>query len=143
MKNNNLEEAYKLLSAKLQIQNTATPLFGENPGGLLIFTENMRFNVVLHDLDVPKFRTEDRSLGSCEELKAAVKGALALYGTYSVDEHGDFTGQHVIGCTFPNWNGLERRSNELTLERKGGLLVEHLPLENDAFVLIEWQRIED
>lgn len=143
MRDNNITGTWELVSAHLQIQKDTLPLFGENPSGSLIFTENMRFNVVLHDLDVPKFSTEDRSQGTCEELRAATKGALALYGTYTVDEHGDFATQHVIGSTFPNWNGLERDTNQLRLQRKGNRLVENLPLANDALVIIEWQLIQD
>ena len=88
MKNNNILGTWQLISANLQIQNDTIPLFGKNPSGSLIFTEEMRFNVVLNDLDVPKFSSEDRSQGTCEELRAATKGALALYGTYKVDENG-------------------------------------------------------
>ena len=143
MKNNNILGTWQLISANLQIQNDTIPLFGKNPSGSLIFTEEMRFNVVLNDLDVPKFSSEDRSQGTCEELRAATKGALALYGTYTVDENGDFASQHVIGSSFPNWNGLDRSSQELRLERKENRLIENLQLENDALVIIEWQLIQD
>lgn len=142
MRNNKIAGTYELVSAKIQLEHNTIPLFGENPSGSLIFTENMRFNVVLNDLDVPKFSTEDRSQGSFEELRAATIGALALYGTYTLDESGNFSSQHVIGSTFPNWNGLERDSNQLMLQRDGALLIEKLPLENDALVIIEWQIIK-
>ncbi|MBW8244896.1 lipocalin-like domain-containing protein [Muricauda oceani] len=102
MENNNIKGTWELVSADLVLDKDTVPLFGQNPSGSLIFTEEMRFSVVLNDLDVPKFGTEDRSKGTCEELRAATAGTLALYGTYTVDAHGNFASQHVIGSSFPN-----------------------------------------
>ncbi|WP_268225849.1 lipocalin-like domain-containing protein [Sinomicrobium oceani] len=143
MENNRIKGAWELVSGNLHLENDTLPLFGKKPSGSLIFTENMRFNVILNDMDVPAFHTEDRSQGTCEELRAAVTGSLALYGTYAVDGNGDFESQHVIGSTFPNWNGLDRDNGQLSLERKGNLLVENLPLENGGMVVIEWRKISD
>ena len=41
--------------------------------------------------------------GTAEEDKAAIIGNLALFGTYSVDQDGNFAGNAVQGCTFPKW----------------------------------------
>ncbi|WP_192350077.1 hypothetical protein [Algoriphagus sp. Y33] len=68
---------------------------------------------------------------------------LYLVTTQVVDEKGDFASQHAIGSSFPNWNGLDRTSDELRLRRVGDRLIENLPLENDALVIIEWQLIQD
>ena len=69
MKDNNLMGTWELVAAHLQKQNDTVPLFGENPSGCLIFTGNMLFSAVLYDRDVPKFNTEDRGQGTCEELR--------------------------------------------------------------------------
>ena len=140
--NNKIVGTWILVSAVLETDNNCLPLFGKNPEGSLIFTKEMRFNVILNDPNVPKFSTEDRSQGTYEELKVATTGALALYGTYKVDEQGDFASQHIIGSTFPNWNGLERSASQLRLERNEDLLTENLILGLNTRVIITWQLIE-
>ena len=40
-------------------------------------------------------------------------GNLALFGTYTVDGEGNFTGNLVQGCTFPNWIGDQRTAEQL------------------------------
>ena len=85
--------------------------FGPAPAGLLCFHENLHFVELLSDPGVPKFASGARESGTAEENKAAVTGSLALFGTYTVDGEGNFTGNTVEGCTFPNWIG-DRRSAE-------------------------------
>jgi Lipocalin-like domain len=141
MEQNKIVGTWELISAKLYINGDAFPLFGNNPSGSLVFTNDMRFNVILNDQDVPKFNNEDRSQGTYEELLAATKGSLGLYGTYTVDEYGDFASQQVIGSTFPNWNGLHRSNEQLKLLRKENLLIENLYLESNVLVVIEWKLV--
>jgi hypothetical protein len=38
-----------------------------------------------------------------------VQGSIAFFGTYSVSETDKTYTQHVESCTFPNWNGTERK----------------------------------
>jgi Lipocalin-like domain len=38
-----------------------------------------------------------------------VQGSIALFGTYLVSETDKTYTQHVESCTFPNWNGAERK----------------------------------
>lgn len=135
---NKIAGTWELISAELHLNKDAFPLFGNNPSGSLVFTNNMRFNVIINDRDVPKFNNDDRSKGTYEELVAATQGALALYGTYTVDESGDFASQQIIGSTFPNWNGLHRSNDQLKLQRKENFLIENLYLENDGLVIIKW-----
>lgn len=64
--------------------------YGQRPAGLLVSTENRRFIEVLHNPDLPRFAAETRDRGTPAENAAAMAGALALYGTYTVDDAGDF-----------------------------------------------------
>jgi hypothetical protein len=115
--------------------------YGQHPAGLLVFTENGRFIEVLHNPDLPRFAAETRDRGTPAENAAAMAGANALYGTYIVDDAGDFYSQVVQGSTFPNWNGLERRRPQLTLTVNGDRMMEDLRDPNRPRVVIEWERV--
>jgi hypothetical protein len=87
--------------------------FGPHPDRLLVFADNMHFVERLTDPGVPKFASDDRQAGTAEEIKAAFMGTLGLFGTYTVDDEGEFTGNHVEGSSFPSWNGNTRDNTDL------------------------------
>lgn len=116
-------------------------MYGPRPSGQLIFTQDLHFAVVINDTDVPRFASSNRSEGTAAENKAAVAGALTLYGTYTVDELGRFAGEHVIGCTFPNWNGLDRDTSTLTETVEGDRMIEHLHDPGGRLIEIVWERV--
>ena len=102
----------------------------------------MRFAVVINDPGVSHFASSDRSKGTDAENKAAVAGALALYGTYHVDNEGRFVGEHVIGSTFPNWNGLDRTTATLSETVDGDMMLEHLHDPGGPLIEIVWRRAQ-
>ena len=71
----------------------------------------------MSDPSVPRFAIDAREAGTAEEDKAAVVGNLALFGTYTVDAAGNFTGNLVQGCTFPNWIGDQRTRRAIERSR--------------------------
>ncbi|WP_026706594.1 lipocalin-like domain-containing protein [Flavobacterium soli] len=143
MRKNKIVGSWELKSAHLHLENDILSLFGQNPSGILIFTKDMRFNVVLIDINIPKLANKNKGLEKYQDLLTATKGSLALFGTYTIDSKGDFASQHVIVSTFAKWNDLKRDRNQLKLTRQANLLVEHLELENDTFVSFKWQLIEE
>ena len=138
---NNIAGTWKLISAQLDPQGANTPLFGTSPAGLLVFTEDLHFVELLHNPAVPGFAANDRTRGTAAENQAAVVGSLSIYGTYTVDEAGNFFSERVLGSSFPNWNGLARDHRELTLTVAGQRLTEHLTDPGAPLVLIEWERV--
>src|SRR6266404_9192916 len=60
--------------------------FGPNPKGVLIFTADGRYALVLTRPDLPKISSKDRLKATPEEYQAVVQGSLAHFGTYSVNE---------------------------------------------------------
>ena len=84
--------------------NTVEP-FGPNPTGLLCFHESMHFVELILDPRAPRFSAGIGEGGTAEEDKAAIIENLALFGTYSVDQDGNFAGNAVQGCTFPGSSG--------------------------------------
>ncbi len=67
-------------------------------------------------------------------------GNLALFGTYTADTEGNFTGNLVQGCTFPNWIGEQRTAEQLEEVVDGDHMLETFQ-SGDVRVEIHWQRV--
>src|SRR5258707_13524092 len=126
MKKNNVVGCWNLISGHLDNHGKRLDILGSHPSGMLIFTEDLHFIVIVHNPDIPKFASGDRSNGTPEEYKNAVTNSLGVYGTYTIDENGDFLEQHVLGSTFQNMNGTSRGRNELTEKLEGNSSTEIL-----------------
>ena len=138
---NRVAGTWEIVSAKADPKGENRDLYGPEPAGQLIFGEDMRFAVVINNPAVPHFTEKDRAKGTAAENKAAVAGALALYGTYTVDSAGHFAGERVLGSTFPNWNGLARNTTTLTESVDGDNMIEHLHDPGGPFIEIVWRRV--
>jgi lipocalin-like protein len=84
-----------------------TDIFGPKGTGTAIFGSDGRFAIININPDTPKFASNNRAQGTPEENKAAVLGAIALYGTYSVANK--VIAFKVEGSSFPNWTGTEQK----------------------------------
>ena len=142
MKKNNVVGSWNLISGYLDNHGKRLDILGPHPGGMVIFTEDLHFMVIVHNPDIPKFASGDRSSGTPEEYKTAVTNSLGVYGTYTVDENGDFLEQHVIGSTFQNMNGSSRGRNELTEKVEGNRMSETLKIADGITVNLVWQRTQ-
>lgn len=116
--------------------------YGPDPRGMLVFTPDMHFIEVLHDPRVPKFAVNARDKGTAEENAAAMAAAIGFYGTYTVDAKGEFSGNKVLGSTFPNWIGDERDSERLRLTVEGDKMMETFTRPEGLKIVIEWQKVE-
>jgi len=142
MKKNNVAGCWKLVSGYLENHGKRLDILGPHPGGMVIFTEDLHFIVVVNNPDIPKFVSGDRSNGTAEEYKTAVTSSLGVYGTYTIDENGDFLEQHVLGSTFQNMNGSSRGRNELTEKVDGNRMMENLQIADGVSINIVWQRTQ-
>jgi Lipocalin-like domain len=142
MKKNNVVGSWKLISAYMDNHGTRLDILGPRPGGMLIFTEDLHFIVVINNPDIPKFVSGDRSNGTPEEYKTAVTNSLGVYGTYTIDEKGDFLEERVLGSTFQNMNGTSRGRNEITEKVDGNRMMENLKIADGISVNIVWQRAQ-
>jgi len=84
------------------------PTWGANPKGLLIFAENGYYSSIIVRADVPKFASNNRLQGTPEENKAAVHGAIATFGKYTVDEANKSFTVRFEASTYPNNTGTEQ-----------------------------------
>src|SRR6516165_12417626 len=60
--------------------------YGPNPKGTMMVDANGRFSITAVRSDLPKFSSNNRMGGTPEENQAIVKGSIAYFGTYSIDE---------------------------------------------------------
>jgi hypothetical protein len=142
MKKNNVAGSWNLISAYMDNHGTRSDILGSHPGGMLIFTEDLHFIVVLNNPDISKFVSGDRLKGKPEEYKTAVVNSLGVYGTYTIDENGDFLEEHIIGSTFQNMNNTIRGRNEITEKVDGNRMMENLKIADGVNLNVVWQRAQ-
>ncbi len=92
--------------------------FGTNAKGLIIFEANGRYSFMISRSDIPKFAVNNVNEGTAEENKAVVKGIIANFGTWSVDETTKTITTNVEAASFPNLNGNSQKRviNSLTAD---------------------------
>ena len=140
MKKNHVVGCWNLISAYMDNHGTRLDILGAHPGGMVIFTEDLHFIVVINNPDIPKFVSGDRLKGTPEEYKTAVVNSLGVYGTYTIDGNGDFLEEHVLGSTFQNMNGIIRGRNEVTEKVDGNRMIENMKIADGVTVTIIWER---
>jgi hypothetical protein len=84
---------------------SSTGRFGANPKGQMILLPNGRFSFMISRADMPKFAVNNVNQGTAEENAAVVKGVIASFGTWSVDEATKTLTTNVEASTFFNLSG--------------------------------------
>ncbi|MBV8141594.1 MAG: lipocalin-like domain-containing protein [Verrucomicrobia bacterium] len=100
---------WALVSITLERDGKKTDFYGLDPQGQATYGANGRLSVIITRSDLPQFVSKNRELGTPEENKAVVQGSIAYFGTYSVNETAKTITIHIESCTFPNWNGIDRK----------------------------------
>lgn len=78
---NKVAGTWRPTSATIDAQGATTNIYGPVPVGQLIFTENLRYSVILHDPRIARFASDVRGEGTDAENRAAFNGSIALYGS--------------------------------------------------------------
>ena len=84
--------------------------FGANPKGMVILDASGNYTQILAHPDLPKFRSNDRTNGTPEEHAATIRGSIASFGTWTVDEAAKTLTYHILGSTFPNQVGTDMKT---------------------------------
>ena len=85
--------------------------FGPKPRGILIFTPEGDFAQIHIAGEVPKIASGNRLAATPEEYAGIMRGTIAQFGTYTVDEEKQTFTMKFTASTFPNWEGtLQTRS---------------------------------
>ena len=98
--------AWTLVSASTK-RPDGSPVWGSNPKGLLIFTDNGRYITQIVRSDRPKFASKNRLQGTPNENKATVQGSIASFGAYTVNEANKTFTIRYDGSSYPNLEGTE------------------------------------
>lgn len=133
---------WRMMSATIDPGGKNIPAYGQKPHGLLVFTPDMHFVEVLTDADIPRFASDARGEGTDEENRMAMSRSIGFFGTYTVDQNGEFSGNRVEGATFPNWVGNVRTRDDLRLVVAGDLMTEQFRRPEGTEIRIEWQRVK-
>jgi Lipocalin-like domain len=102
---------WTLVSITLEQEGKKTDFYGPNPRGQVTYDADGHFSLIITRSDLPKFASNNRVAGTPEENKAIVQGSIAYFGTYSVSEADKIISSHIENCTFPNWNGIDRKTS--------------------------------
>ncbi|MDB5148561.1 MAG: lipocalin-like protein [Mucilaginibacter sp.] len=105
---NSLTGTYELVAVdNIAADGSRIHLYGDSPKGILIFDAKGDYTLQIYSEGRPKFAAGDKSKGTDEENKAAVKGCNAHYGTYKI-EGGNII-FNIEHASFPNWEGTQQK----------------------------------
>lgn len=138
---NKVVGTWQPISASAEVNGKTSRPYGSDPRGRLTFTPDMHFVEFLHDARIPRIASNQRGGGTAEENRAIMAGSLAIYGRYTVDDEGNFSGNTVEGSSFPNWIGDVRTTKELTMEVDGNRMTENFRRPGGVKVTIIWERL--
>jgi hypothetical protein len=83
--------------------------YGSTPLGILIFSADGHYGLLLSRNDLPKFASNSRTNGTAEENKAAVQGTISHFGRYTVSETDKAILFKIDASTYPNFNDTEQK----------------------------------
>jgi hypothetical protein len=108
--------------------------YGERPAGLLLYDETGRMSVQIMRRDRPHLSSNDWDEVSAEEVKSAIEGFTAFFGTYEINEAEACIIHRVEGHVLPGGVGKELKRG---YEFSGSRLI----LKPNAFRRVTWERI--
>jgi hypothetical protein len=137
---NQVVGTWRMVSAQIEKDGKPAPAYGR-PNGLLIFAPDMHYVEVLSDADVPRFASDALGQGTAAENRTAMAKSIGMFGTYTVDENGEFTGDRVEGSTFPNWIGDVRTRDNLSIVVDGDRMTDKFTRPDGSKITIIFERV--
>jgi hypothetical protein len=114
--------------------------YGAHPRGLLLIDKQGNYSLQIFKAERPRFHAGDKANGTTVEYKAAVMGSSTHYGKLRVEPDRDVLVFHIVGASFPNWEGQEQRRQ---YELKDGVLSYRVKARPNGDVPISiWRRVE-
>ena len=128
--------AYVSSNAKLP---DGSPMWGASPKGLFIITAEGHFSWQVFRSDRPNFA--NRLTASPNEAKATMRGSLAYFGTYSVNEADKTIVFKTGGSTFPHSEG-ETIKRVITTLTADDLIYTNPATTTGARIEAVWKRLK-
>lgn len=142
---NRFNGCWLLVSAELRHPGgLSRKILGENPSGLLLYSEKFTVAVQMHHSTRDNFFKNDQLSGTGDEIKSAFESYFAYYGTYDVDESCQTVSHHLKGSLFPNQvNTTARRFYEFgNGDRTLTLKTDLIKLDGNQFVgVLVWSKV--
>lgn len=88
--------------------------FGPSPKGVIMFAPDGHFSLLQSRAEIPKIASNDRAKATPEEAQAIVGGAIAYYGTYTVNEADRTLSVRLLASTFANLLGGPEQTRIIT-----------------------------
>ena len=132
--------AWKFVSSTSQ-RDDGSATWGQNPKGLLIFTDGNRFSLQIMRSDRPRYKSNTRMRGSLIENQATTRGTLSYFGTYAVSEPNRRLTFHIESSSFPNLNDTDQK-RVLTLASDDLKLENPTPSRGSGATVQVWQRVK-
>jgi len=137
---NHVVGTWRMVAAEIERDGKVVPAYGQRPSGMLIFAPDMHYVEVLTDGDLPRFASNLRGQGTDEENRTAMATSIGMFGSYTVDENGDFTGDRVEGSTFPNWVGSVRTQKDIRIVVNGDQMTNYFTRPDGTKITIIFER---
>ena len=116
--------------------------YGEEPLGMLIYTQEGTMSVTLMALGRPKFASGDIYNATPEELKAAFENFDAYCGTYTLEVGENKVTHHLEASRFPNWEGSNQVRYFQLEGNKLSLYTDPIASRGTTWILyLEWERL--
>jgi hypothetical protein len=110
IENGKLPGTYVLVSVdNIDNNGNRIHLYGDSPQGILMFDTKGNYSLQITASGRPKFTVADKSKGTDEENRAAVKGCNTHFGTYSIDEAKGIITFNILHASFPNWERTQQK----------------------------------
>jgi hypothetical protein len=90
------------------------PLYGENPKGIVIYTNDGYFSLMQARVDLPKLKSGLPSKATPDEAKAVIAGSIAYFGRYSLDEANNVLSLDIHASTLANLTGNPAEKRTIT-----------------------------
>ena len=132
--------AWKFVSSTSQ-RDDGSATWGQNPKGILIFTDGNRFSLQIMRSDRPRYKSNTRMRGSLIENQATTRGTLSYFGTYAVSEPNRMLTFHIESSSFPNLNDTDQK-RVLTLASDDLKLENPTPSRGSGATVQVWQRVK-
>ena len=116
---------------------TKVERYGTSPKGIAFFDAGGRYIITVMRSDRAKYASNALWQGTPDENKEIADGTITYFRTYSISEADSTIAIHVVGSSFPNWNGTDqKRFVAITGEQ---LTLTVRPSDGDAVDVI-WKR---
>lgn len=101
-KKNPFYGVWKLISMEIRLTSgkKVYPMGKSVSGSLIYGSEHVSAHIMKNRRT--RFKSQDQFNGSDEEVRTALEGYVAYYGTYSYDENNSLVDHKVLGSVFPN-----------------------------------------